>query len=540
MMHYLFLFLSIFSLSSSLLAVDAMTLEEKVGQLLVCHFHGEMANEEARLLIQKHHMGSVIYFGWANGLQSPKAVLDLSNSLQQLAAQNRLAIPLFIMIDQEGGMITRLKHGFTIFPGNLALGESQQPKFAKQAAEIMGQELKAVGINLNLAPVVDINNEPLNPVIGLRSFGSSPTQVTIFGKEVLEGYHQAKIITTLKHFPGHGNVTVDSHLDLPVLNASKEELEKIELIPFRELANQTDMIMTAHLLVPALDSVHCATLSPAILQGLLRQSVGFQGAIISDSMVMEGLLKQSPSVEEASIQALEAGCDLLILGGRQPVNEVMHELSAVQMGDVHQAIVQAVKQGRLSEERINQSVARILKLKHTYHLSTQALQPTQAFANIGSASHQQVAQQIAHAAVKVVQNHLDAPINLKDKKVLLIAPQELSKEIKQTPFPQLNEQTTSLFFIYDQISPLETEQLLDAAEKVDLVIVFAYQAWRYPQQLATIQTLIKKYPLTCVFCLGNPYDASFFQQAPYILNTYSPTLPSIQAAYDLFKNSLRF
>jgi beta-N-acetylhexosaminidase len=320
--------------------VNAMTLEEKVGQVLMVHFNGRRVNEDAKTLVQGTKVGAIIYYNWSNGLTSAEQVKELSEGLQNLARATPRAIPLLIATDQEGGVVARLRSGFTSFPGNRALGETGDPNLAEEAAFVMGKELLSVGINMNLAPVVDVDSNPKNPVIGARSFGNRPEIVALFGKRALDGFRRAGVIATLKHFPGYGDVAVDPHKDLPVIDKSQEDLEKVELFPFAKLASVADAIMTAHILVPALDAKYCATLSEKTLR-YLREQIGFQGVIVADSLVMEGVLKQCSSVDEASILALNAGCDLLI--------------------------VKAVQSGRLAEEKLNQSVERVLRLKNLPH-----------------------------------------------------------------------------------------------------------------------------------------------------------------------------
>lgn len=339
-----------------------MSVEEKIGQLLMVHFNGNSANEDARILIQELHVGSIIYYTWANELSSHEQVRTLSVGLHQLAAETRLAIPLLIAVDQEGGRIVRLTTGFTSFPGNQALGLTGDPSLAEQCAYTIGRELTAVGINMNLAPVVDINSNPNNPVIGSRSFGSSPELVTSFAEKFLDGCAKAGILHCLKHFPGHGDVVVDSHHDLPVVNKPLEELKKMELVPFQQLASRADAIMTAHLLVPALDPDHCSTLSKKTID-FLRQEVGYEGVIITDSLVMEGVLK-GRTIDEVALMALKAGCDLLLLGGKQLVGTGSGlELTVDDMRRIHQRLVDAVRTGELSEESIDTSVARVMALK---------------------------------------------------------------------------------------------------------------------------------------------------------------------------------
>ncbi len=343
-----------------------MTLEEKVGQLLMVQFTGELANEEARVLIQDTHVGGIIYYNWSNGLHSPKQVQSLSLSLQELTNGNPHPIPLFIAIDQEGGAISRLQQGFSHFPGNAVVGNTGNPQLAKEIAFTVGNELRAVGINMNLAPVVDVNSNPQNLVIGARSFSDQPQIVAAFGEQALQGYREAHVLATLKHFPGHGDTTVDSHADLPIVHKSLSELKKVELLPFSQLASSAEAIMTAHILIPAFDTENCSTLSEKTLR-YLREIIGFQGLIVSDSLIMEGVLKQCGTVEEAAIQTLQAGCDLLILGGKLLIGEKRgFELRLSDIQRIHRALIEAVQSGRITEARVDQAVEKILNLKERY------------------------------------------------------------------------------------------------------------------------------------------------------------------------------
>ncbi len=340
--------------------ICAMTIEEKVGQLLMVQFNGEEINEDAITLLQKAHVGGFIYYTWANGLHNPVQVQNLSNSLQALA-KKYTKIPLFIAIDQEGGTVTRLQEGFTVFPGNNILGMTKNPALAELCAYAMGKEMHAVGINLNLAPVIDVGSS--------RSYSNSPEKVVEFGERALKGYKRAGIIAALKHFPGQGDVTTDPHVDLPILHKSREEMNRTELFPFMKLANQSEMIMTAHLLTPSLDMQNCATLSKKILQTCLRKEIGFNAIIISDSMVMDAVLKNTSSVTESTIQAFEAGCDILLLGGKLLVgSRAGFELTVNDVLSIHEALVTAIKSGRISEERLDSSVNKILKVKTNYSL----------------------------------------------------------------------------------------------------------------------------------------------------------------------------
>ncbi len=338
--------------------IKEMSLEEKVGQIMMVHFRGETINDEAKSLIQDIKVGGFIYYNWSNGLSSPKQIQTLSMDLQALAR-----IPLLIATDQEGGRVTRLKDGFTKFPGNAALGLTANPMLAMEAAVVMGEEMHAVGINMNLAPVVDINSNINNPVIGNRAFGDCPKTVVDFGLQALKGFKKANVITTLKHFPGHGDTAEDSHVSLPINNKTMQQLEEMELIPFATL--ESDAIMTAHMLVPSFDKENCSTLSFKTLN-FLRQNLGFKGVIISDSLVMEGVLKKCLNIENTSLQALQAGCDILLLGGHQLNGNSSLELKFKDIQRIHKSIVQSVKNDKNLELRLNGAVERILTLKEKY------------------------------------------------------------------------------------------------------------------------------------------------------------------------------
>ncbi len=332
--------------------VADITLEEKVGGLLMVHVHGD---EDARVLIQEVGVGGVIYYDWCNPLHTLGEIKCFSDGLQKLAK-----VPLLIAADQEGGRVCRFKDAFTKVPEN---GEMKNPKCARVIARLIGNEMHVAGINMNLAPVVDVNSNPNNPVIGGRAYSSDPLEVAIFGKEALKGYQDARIITTLKHFPGHGDTEVDSHEGVPMVNKSLSELESMGLVPFRLLASEADAIMTAHILVPALDPDNCATLSKNTI-GYLRETIGFQGVVITDSLVMEGVLKKCKSVDEAAIQALNAGCDILLLGGKLLSGEKSgFELSVNDIKRIHRAILEAVMDGRILESRIDEARARVMNLR---------------------------------------------------------------------------------------------------------------------------------------------------------------------------------
>lgn len=341
-------------------SLNAATIEEMVGEMLIVHFYGSEASPDSAKLLGEAHVGGFIFYNWANDLTSPSKVSKLTSSLNQQAGR-----PLFFAVDQEGGRVTRLKEGFSLPPYNAEITSSEN---AYAWAKKVGGELKAVGINVNLAPVVDVNSNPANPIIGLRSYSNDPHIVVERGRSALAGYHDAGVIAVLKHFPGHGDTHVDSHYDLPVIGKSLEDLEKIELYPFRHLADKAPAVMTAHLLIPSLDKKYCVTLSPTIVRNILIGDMNFKGLIITDSLAMQGVLNHSASVEEIAILAIEAGHDVLLLGGKQLLkSDRGFEFSIPDVISIHKAVCEAVASKRIPLERIQHSYNKIMSLK-TQHL----------------------------------------------------------------------------------------------------------------------------------------------------------------------------
>lgn len=486
MILFCYFLLSFFSLYS-------LTVEEKVGQLLMVHFHGETANDDAKTLIQDLHVGGFIYYNWANNLSDPQQVKNLSASLQSLSK-----IPLLIAVDQEGGVVNRVK-GLTVFPGNMALGMSENTNLAEEAAFVMGEELLRVGVNLNLAPVVDVNSNPNNPVIGIRSFGNTPEKVVAFGAKALKGYSKAGVLTSLKHYPGYGDVAVDPHEALPILKKSLSELEKEELVPFAKLNSRADTIMTAHILIPELDPERCATVSAKCL-GYLRDTLHFKGVIIADSLVMEGVLNDR--IENVAIEAFNAGCDILLLGGKL-LGGLGHELTLEDVKNVHAALVQAVKEGKISEKRLDNAVKRILTLKKKIKTKSNL-----SLRMVNTPERRQLARTIAKQAIKVTQN--GPKPSLRRKKVALVAPKIMEEDLKNSSFMKLGP-----LFIDGNVEEISKNH--------DSIIYFSYNDWKKPKKISNLPLI--------VIVLRDPQDEELFPLSPLIIKTYSPTLPSLEEAY---------
>jgi beta-N-acetylhexosaminidase len=388
--------------------IAEMTIEEKVGQLIMVGFEGTQANEAIETHIRKRFVGGIVLF--SRNIQSPQQTAELTNELQRLAEATARQIPLFIGIDQEGGWVIRLKEGATVLPGNMALGATNSTELAERAGEITAVELAAVGVNLNFAPVMDVNNNPDNPVIGRRSFGESPELVSRLGISYIRGLQRNGVLATVKHFPGHGDTTVDSHFELPTVNHDLERIHALELQPFRAAIDaDVAAIMTAHIIYPAFDANRPATLSPTILTDLLRKELGFDGLLITDDMEMKAIDDRYQS-GEAAVMAVEAGADIVMVLWT-PAKQI----------EVFDALLSAIKSGRISQARLDQSVKRILKSKRTT-FDRRFVNVDAVRTIVGGEAHQQLAQTIASRAITAVRNRDNIlPLGLKpDISVLIV------------------------------------------------------------------------------------------------------------------------
>lgn len=329
------------------------SLRDKIGQMVMAGFDGREPTEAVRALIRDRKLGGVIYFRRNAG--TAEEVARLSAALRELAAEATKA-PLWIAVDQEGGMVARLDRGVTVMPGQMALGAARSAKWARKAARASGAQLARLGINLNFAPSLDVNNNPANPVIGVRSFGERPELAAELGVAAIRGYREAGVVACAKHFPGHGDTVADSHRELPAVPHDRKRLEAVELLPFRlAVAAGAEAIMTAHVRFPALEPDGLpATLSPRILRGLLREEWGFDGVVFTDCLEMKAI-SGTVGVARGAVMAVKAGADVVLVSHTP-------KLQKAALDALHDAVVD----GEIPEERIDESVRRIVALKTAY------------------------------------------------------------------------------------------------------------------------------------------------------------------------------
>jgi len=333
--------------------LNKLSLHEKIGQLLMVG----IPEESDQLIYHRMTLQKIAsYILFKKNTPNAKATQSLTKRLHHMAAEAGIS-PILIAIDQEYGRVTRIDQGVTRFPAAYGFGRINNPDITYDACKIAGQELSDLGLNVNFAPVADVNSNPDNPIIGTRSYGEDPEKVAIMVKHAIRGYKDAGILCSAKHFPGHGDVAIDSHLALPVSYKTLEELYHAELIPFMAaISESVPIIMTAHIIFPKMDSKWPATLSPFFLTQLLRNDLKYEGVIISDDLEMKALNQFGP-ITDLAVQMILAGCDMLIIS-----ENLTHDVS---VDNIYQALVKAVQKNIISESRLNQSVERIFQLRKT-------------------------------------------------------------------------------------------------------------------------------------------------------------------------------
>ncbi|MFJ5770594.1 beta-N-acetylhexosaminidase [Psychrobacillus sp. NPDC093180] len=333
--------------------IGEMTLREKIGQMIFAGVKGTGLSEETKQLVSSDKVGGLIFF--KNNLKDVKEAVALLNAIKKESEDEKF--PLFLGVDQEGGRISRLP-GLSKLPTNKEIGKLNDSSYSYKIGAHLGEEMKAFGFNVDFAPVLDVNSNPKNPVIGDRSFGNNVDIVSELGVQTMKGIQSQNIISVVKHFPGHGDTDVDSHLELPIIEKSLEDLQKLELIPFkRAMEEGADVIMVAHILLPKLDPSFPSSISHEIITTLLRDQLQFDGVIMTDDMTMNAIT-HNYEIGEAAVRAVTAGNDIVLIA--HDYNNVLKAINAIEA---------SVKDGKISEERINESVHRILALKENYKLT---------------------------------------------------------------------------------------------------------------------------------------------------------------------------
>ncbi|KUP37952.1 hypothetical protein AU385_02555 [Bacillus halotolerans] len=543
--------------------VDRMTLDEKLGQMLMPDFRnwkkeGESSpqaftkmNEEVAGLIKKYQFGGVILF--AENVKTTEQTVRLTDAYQKASPK----IPLLLSIDQEGGIVTRLGEG-TNFPGNMALGATRSRINAYQTGSMIGKELSVLGINTDFSPVLDINNNPDNPVIGVRSFSSDRELTARLGLYSMKGLQRQNIASALKHFPGHGDTDVDSHYGLPLVSHNQERLREVELYPFQKAIDAgADMVMTAHVQFPAFDDTTYkskfdgsdimvpATLSKKVMTGLLREEMGFGGVIVTDALNMKAIADHFGQ-EEAVVMAIKAGVDIALMPAS--VTSLKDEQK---LASVIDSLKEAVKNGDIPLQQINKSVERIISLKikrgiyPAQHDSSIDKKVKKALKTVGSKHHTKTEQKIAEKAVTVLKNDQHT-LPFKPKKgsrILIAAPYEEQtasiektihdlmqrKKIKSVSLNKMNfaekvfnaeheKQVKEADYIITGSYVVKNDPVVNDGVIDDTVTDSSKWATAFPR--AVMNAALQHKKQFVLMSLRNPYDAANFEEARALIAVY--------------------
>ncbi|MBZ0292165.1 MAG: glycoside hydrolase family 3 protein [Anaerolineae bacterium] len=510
------LFLIVRPVASQDALLDSLTLEQRIGQMFMVTLHGAQITEVGQAFLEQWQPGAVVLF--TSNVGTPAAMTRLTNAYQQ-TMRDQNAVPLLIAIDQEGGLVQRLTDGFTQLPGPLILTGAGRTDMPYNVSSMVAEELSAVGINMNLAPVADLETYRENPIIRLRSFGNDPQIAGDALAKYVQGLQAGGVVATLKHFPGHGDTREDSHGELPMIRLDRERLESVEIESFRHGINAgAEVVLVAHIWYSALEPQPGlpASLSHNIVTGILRDELGFDGVVMTDAIDMSAV-DLNFSYEEAVLKAVEAGVDIITAGPSigLPLQERMM-----------QALLDAVQRGEISEERINQSVRRILSVKERYGLfDWQPLDPASADQRVNAENHATVIDDLFNAGTAIAYDRNDLLPLTPDRNAAII--------FLATRYQIQNECSTyggniRWVGVGDSPSRDEIGWATEAANQSDVAVVFTQNAIYTKEQ----QDLVNALPpeKTVAVALFSPYDWTTYPNVAAYMTTNSPMRPAVPAA----------
>lgn len=497
--------------------IKDMTLEEKVGQMLMFAFHGYDYSEQLEEQIKDLNVGGVILF--AKNIDSDN--LERTKELNQKISKSA-KYPIFIGLDQEGGMVRRVMKNITPLPGAMTLSATGEN--IEDICFYEGCELKELGFNMTFAPDSDVNNNPLNPVINSRSYSDDPMVVASYVRQAVRGYRKANIISTLKHFPGHGDTNVDSHLSLPTVTKDLETLENLELLPFREAIKngECDGIMAAHILYSKIDDRFPATLSHKVIQELLRDKMGYDGFICTDSLTM-GAIKENFSYEEIVLNSVNAGIDVLMFCGGAELKE-QHE--------IYDTFLRLVKEGKIKEETVDKSVSRIIKIKNEFLINDAP--------KINKKYALELSERLFDESVTLVFNKMDVAIK-EGEKVLILFPEVKLLTLVDNEKSEYKTLKTFMpeFTEVKYNKDLENlENIAQMAQNYDKIIMATMNVSRGDYQTKVFSVLDKKKTVVC--SMRSPYDALYLEGLENYICSYEVGEDSLKALSKALRGEIKF
>ena len=493
--------------------MDTLPLEEKIGQMLFVGFHGYTAPKHILEWLREGKIGGVILF--ARNIDTPEQVEALTKSLHNAAKH-----PILIAIDQEGGTVARLRTGYTESPGAMALGAADEPELTERVSGVLANELRALGINWNLAPAIDITHNIHNPSVGTRSIGTDPEHVAKHAVAQIKGFQSKGVAATAKHFPGKANTPVDPHVELPVIEGKLEQMWETDLVPFRAASEAgIAAIMITHVQFKDIEPEYPSTMSPRIIKELLRKRIGYKGLVTTDCMEMKAVTnKYGPG--ESAVQAAVAGANTILFSHTREYQE-----------EVYDALLTATQSGRLPLEQIDYSVKQIWAVKQRY-----PAYPKPSLSVIRKPGHLETVMEAARAGTVLLRESPDIlPLKRGKKYVLIEFASHIEKEtlgegsetllagLLHTRLPE------SKHVWLDPVSPTEAqlEKAKNLAEKVDTIIIATRNAHLSSKQLEAAKQYLDN--STILLCLRNPYDAGILE-TDTILLTLGDSTSSLQAA----------
>ncbi|MFJ4692058.1 glycoside hydrolase family 3 protein [Streptomyces sp. NPDC088766] len=531
--------------------ISRMSLEEKVGQVFVTRVYGHSATDpdpadaDANLaelgvrtaaeLIARYRVGGIIYFTWAHNTRDPLRIADLSNGIQRASLGLPRGLPVLISTDQEHGIVARVGRPATLFPGAMAIGAGGSRSDARTLGRVAGAELRAMGVRQDYSPVADVNVDPANPVIGVRSFGADPEAVAELAAAEIRGYRAAGVAATAKHFPGHGDTAVDSHYGFPVITHTREVWEALDAVPFRAaIAAGVDSIMTAHILVPALDdSGDPATLSRPVVTGLLREHLGYDGVVVTDALDMAGV-RTKYGDDRVPVLALKAGVDQL--------------LNPPELDVAWNAVLRAVRDGELTEARLEESVLRILRLKDRLGLLTDPyVDRDRVERTVGTKAHLATADRIAGRTTTLLVNEGPVlPLSPRTHRRLLVVGADPASPSGTTGPPTgvlaaaLTERgfTATALSTGTAPSAATIARAVTAAGEADAVVVATYNVTATSTQKTLVEQLLATGRPVVAVAVRNPYDVAQLPSVKAYLASYSWTDVELRAAARVIAGAL--
>lgn len=498
-------------------------LRQKIGQMIIAGFPSLQVDDQARRLVSEYSVGNFVLFG--RNFSTLRQACDLCEGLSALAFEGTGLAPL-IAADQEGGAVTRLREGAALFPGAMALAAARG-KDVYRVGKNCGEILRAVGVNTNFAPVLDVNIEAKNPIIGARAFSDDPWMVSRLGLDMLAGMKDGGLLAAVKHYPGHGNVKSDSHLGIPENDTPSDLLNATEWIPFQNAFRAgAEALMTAHVRYNDVDPEYPATLSRKIMTTMLREKQNFQGLVLTDCLEMDAV-RAAYGIGEGAVLAVEAGCDLLTFS---------HTIEAV--AEAVQAIYKAVESGRLSVERIDRSYHRILEVKEKYGLTVPFV-PNREKAVHFAYDPEKIAlhARLARESITLLSGKA---VNLENKKaVKFFAPASLAltgaEDLHKNPlsFALQAEQRFGGTAVQTPLDGLDAKTLEEIdADNYELAVLGLYNARFRAGQQELLRALEKSGKTLVVVLLGAPYDAVLVKRSDAVIAAYEYTALSVSAVLD--------